>query len=219
MGRFRLIVADPPWLFADSLPKGENKPKRGAAQQYAVLGVDALCALPVSEVAAADALLALWCPGALLADGLKVMEAWGFTHKQVWPWLKVSKKCVIPEDDGELPYNLKKEVVHPGRMAFGMGRLGRGCSEVALVGSRGKIQQHVKARNVRGVVFGPVSKHSAKPEQLQDKLERIIPGGLRLELFARRDRTPWICVGDEAPATIGEDIRDSMRWLARAVQT
>jgi len=219
MGAFRLIVADPPWKFDDSLPKGENKPKRGAEQQYPVLSVDALCDLPVEAVVAPEAMLGLWCPGALIANGLRVMDAWGFVHKQIWPWIKTSKASEIPEDDGELPYVVKKGLYCPGRMAFGMGRYGRGCSEVALVGARGRVQPLVVARNVRAIVFGPVLRHSAKPEQFQDKLERILPEGLKLELFARRDRKPWVCVGDEAPATIGEDIRASMRWLARAVKS
>ena len=35
-------------------------------------------ALPVAEIAAEPSHLYLWVPNALLAEGLAVMEAWGF---------------------------------------------------------------------------------------------------------------------------------------------
>lgn len=193
MIRYRVIVADPPWAFGDRLTMSDTR--RGAESQYSTLTVETICALPVRAVAEDDALLALWCPSALILDGTaaRVVEAWGFQGKQLWTWCKTTKT---------------------GRMAFGMGRLGRNCTEHAILATRGRIYQHVVGRSEQTAFLHPTLPHSAKPETLQDQLERMIPGGRRLELFARRIRSRWTCVGDQCPATEGQDIRE---WFARRV--
>ena len=55
--------------------------------------------------------------------------------------------------------------------------------------------------------------HSQKPEDLQDSLELMFPERNKLEIFARRHRPGWNCIGNEAPMTLGEDIRDSIDEL------
>jgi len=46
-------------------------------------------------------------------------------------------------------------------------------------------------------------------------LEKMFPGEEhhKIELFARRDKTGWTCVGNESPSTPGEDIRVSIDRL------
>jgi N6-adenosine-specific RNA methylase IME4 len=109
--RFDVIVADPPWQFSDKLTMSDVK--RGAEANYqGVLDLAAICELPVKRVAADNALLALWCPSSMIADGLDVMRAWGFEQKQIYTWLKGSAA---------------------DKLAFGMGRYFRGCTEHALI--------------------------------------------------------------------------------------
>ena len=43
--------------------------------------LDDIAALPVPQIVTPTAHLYLWCPNALLPDGLAVMKAWGFTYK------------------------------------------------------------------------------------------------------------------------------------------
>ena len=50
--------------------------------------------------------------------------------------------------------------------------------------------------------------HSQKPEAFQDHVEKCFPGPY-LELFARRVRPGWTCLGDECPGD-ERDIRDSL---------
>jgi len=185
---YRLIVCDPPWAFGDKLTMSDVA--RGASSNYATLDLDAICALPVDALADDDALLALWVPSSMVGDGLRVMEAWGFAQKQVWVWTKTSKA--------------------KSGLAFGMGRLGRNCHEIAIIGTRGKISRHVSSKSERTVILAPALPHSQKPEEFQTRLERLIPGGRRLELFSRRQRFGWTCWGNEAPATMGRDIREVM---------
>lgn len=189
---FKIIVADPPWSFGDKLSKMKDQTQRGADSHYSTLDLPAILALPVAQIADDAALLGLWVPSSMLRDGLDVMSAWGFEQKQVWTWVKQSKS---------------------GKMACGMGRLARNATENMLVGVRGRIYADLADRSTRNVFHAPNEGHSRKPDIVQDALDRMFPTGRRLEMFARRDRPGWTCVGNEAPGTRGEDIRGSLERL------
>lgn len=198
--KFRVIVADCPWAFGDKLTMSDVK--RGAASNYPVLDIEALKALRVSDVALDDAVLAHWVPDSLLADGLAVMNAWGFRQTQVWTWVKTSKGDQRGALGGDIPDDLA--------LAFGMGRLARAACEHLLVGVRGSPYKHLQNKSTRNVFLHPATKHSQKPESVQDALERMFPEGPWLELFARRVRPGWTCLGNELT---GRDIREDLAHL------
>ena len=50
--------------------------------------VDEIAALPVDQLAADDSHLHLWVPNAFLFQAKDVMEAWGFTYKTNFIWVK-----------------------------------------------------------------------------------------------------------------------------------
>ena len=193
--KFGVILADPPWKFSDNLKyEKRDKTVRGANFMYPTLNLAEIRALPVQELSADNALCGIWVPSAFLKAGLDVLEAWGFTYKQLWVWGKRSKS-------------------DPTRLAFGMGRLARNCHEPLLVGTRGKYTKHLRNHSQRNLFMHPTMKHSEKPESVQDSLDLMFPQWDKLELFARRPRPGWTCIGNEAPATHGEDIRDSVSNL------
>lgn len=179
--KFNVIVADCPWSFSDKLTM--NSVRRGAEANYNTMSLEELKALPVSEWSSENAILALWVPSSLIQDGLDVMKAWGFIQKQIYTWVKTSKN---------------------GNLGFGMGRHFRGCTEHALIGTRGKINP--KSKSERNCDLSLSLPHSQKPELLQDRLEKMYDGPF-LELFARRSRNGWTCVGNECPDTPSQDIR------------
>lgn len=118
------------------------------------------------------------------------------------------------------PHSDHQEIIVDLPLVFGMGRLARSCKETFLVGVRGKkLYRYVKNKGIRDVFFAPAGRHSEKPECFQDALDEMFPEGNRLEMFARRAREgecftrDWTCVGNECPATPGEDIRDSLKRL------
>lgn len=188
--RFGVIVADPPWSFNDKL-KYSGTVKRSADSHYPTLNLTEIKHLPISEIADDNALLALWVPSAFLVAGLDIMQAWGFEYKQLWVWGKTSKK-------------------NPLHLAFGMGRLARNCHEPLLIGVRGNYTKSLQDHSQRNLFMHPSTKHSQKPESIQASLEKMFPDWQKLEIFARRDRTGWTCIGNEAPGTFGEDVRDSI---------
>ena len=84
--RFATILADPPWRFTNKT--GKIAPEHRRLSRYGTLSLDAIIALPVEQIAASTAHLYLWCPNALLPEGLAVMKAWGFIYKSNIVWHK-----------------------------------------------------------------------------------------------------------------------------------
>jgi len=96
-GKYRTIVADPPWEVGDfpawfmeerrsqrELALGENP------TPYSTLGLDEIRALPVHEIAAPEAHLYLWTTASFLRDAYGVAEAWGFEPMYPLVWCKES---------------------------------------------------------------------------------------------------------------------------------
>src|SRR3979490_3235409 len=114
--RFSTVLADPPWQFANRT--GKIAPEHRRLSRYGTLTLDTISAIPIEQVAGPTAHLYLWCPNALLPEGLAVMKAWGFTYKSNLIWHKVRK-------DG-------------GSEGRGVGFYFRNVTEVILFGVRGK---------------------------------------------------------------------------------
>ena len=75
LGRFAVILADPPWRLEcgwESI-RTEN--------HYPTMELSAICALPVADLAYRDCALFLWSPSASLADAMAVIDAWDFEYK------------------------------------------------------------------------------------------------------------------------------------------
>src|SRR3954470_18344127 len=87
--RFSTILADPPWQFINRT--GKMAPEHRRLSRYGTMDTARICSLPVAEIAAPVAHLYPWVPNALLPDGLRVMEAWGFAYKANIVWHKIRK--------------------------------------------------------------------------------------------------------------------------------
>ncbi len=239
MARFDLIVADPCWSFSDKLTMSSTK--RGSASQYDVLTDQDIINLDVKSIASDDALLVLWVPSSKLQVGLDTMRSWNFTQTQTFIWVKHKKEPLgllikslkewakgtilggrdpnLEEFVSLLSGELKEVIELIGDfdinniLSFYMGRAFRQTHEIALIGKKGNIYKHLQNKSQRSVLLDVNSKHSSKPEGLQDRLDLMFPTVSKLELFARRDRPGWDCVGNENKSTFGQDIRDSIERL------
>lgn len=237
--KFSIVVADCPWSFSDKLQHSDVK--RGAAANYNTMTISDIAALPVKDHCHPDgAVLCLWVPSSLLAEGLEIMKAWGFVQKQTYIWNKSKKDMFSPlleELVLEWKKNAKKGSVKNFftdfplsdvkkffttassminkqlLLSFGMGRLFRNCHEICLIGtSNNKIYKQLQNKSQRSVCFAPNLKHSAKPEDLQDSLDIMFPDVEgKLEIFARRERKGWQCLGNEVGDKL--DIRDALDKL------
>ncbi|MBB5280485.1 MT-A70 family methyltransferase [Pacificimonas flava] len=173
---FGTILADPPWQFQNRT--GKVAPEHRRLARYGTMGLDDICALPVADIAADPAHLYLWVPNALLPDGLRVMEAWGFTYKSNLIWRKIRK-------DG-------------GSDGRGVGFYFRNVTEMLLFGVRGKNARTLQpGRSQVNYMESRKREHSRKPDEQYDLIEAC-SWGPRIELFSRGKRKGWSVWGDQA---------------------
>jgi N6-adenosine-specific RNA methylase IME4 len=93
--RFATILADPPWQFTNKT--GKVAPEHKRLSRYRTLTFEEIKSLPVDHIAKERAHLYLWCPNALLPEGLAVMKAWGFAYKSNIVWHKIRKDALTAE--------------------------------------------------------------------------------------------------------------------------
>jgi N6-adenosine-specific RNA methylase IME4 len=173
--RFGAIVADPPWRFRNRT--GKVAPEHRRLARYGTLTLEEIAALPVAGVAAERSHLYLWVPNALLAEGLAVMAAWGYTYKSNLVWHKV-------RGDG-------------GSDGRGVGFYFRNVTELVLFGARGGLRTLAPARRQVNLFQSRKREHSRKPDEQYGLIESCSPGGY-LELFGRGTRPGWTVWGNQA---------------------
>lgn len=172
--RFGTILMDPPWRFSNRT--GKMAPEHKRLRRYSTMSMDEIRELPVARYAKAQSHIYLWCPNALLADGLSFLDAWGYTYKTNIVWYKVRK-------DG-------------GPDGRGVGFYFRNVTELVLFGVRGSLRTLAPGRRQVNLLSTRKREHSRKPDELYDIIEQCSPGPY-LELFARQRRPNWTQWGDE----------------------
>ena len=173
---FGTILADPPWQFINKT--GKIAPEHKRLSRYGTMKLPDIKALPVDDLAAPTSHLYLWCPNAMLPDGLAVMEAWGFSYKSNIVWHKIRK-------DG-------------GPDGRGVGFYFRNVTELVLFGVRGKNARTLKlGRTQVNFLATRKREHSRKPDEIYPIIEGCSRGP-RIELFARGQKEGWSCWGDQA---------------------
>ena len=174
--KFATVMADPPWRFTNRT--GKVGPEHRRLSRYETLSLDEICDLGVADHMEETAHCYLWVPNALLPDGLKVLEAWGFQYKSNLIWHKVRK-------DG-------------GSDGRGVGFYFRNVTEVVLFGVRGKKARTLApARSQVNLFSTRKREHSRKPDEQYGIIEKCSPGPF-LELFGRGVRSGWTVWGNQA---------------------
>jgi N6-adenosine-specific RNA methylase IME4 len=187
--RFATILADPPWQFTNKT--GKVAPEHRRLARYCTMTLDEIMALPVEDLSAPTAHLYLWCPNALLPEGLAVMKAWGFSYKSNIVWHKVRK-------DG-------------GSDGRGVGFYFRNVTELLLFGVRGKSARTLAPGRRQVNLFATRKReHSRKPDEQYAIIEACSPVPY-IELFARGTRRGWATWGDQAD----DDYRPTWKTYAR----
>lgn len=159
--KFSTIYADPPWKYSNQATRASTD------NHYRTMTVDDICALPIRDIADANAHLHLWTTNAFLFEAKRVMEAWGFEYKSVFVWVK-------PQ--------------------MGIGNYWRVSHEFMLFGIRGKCPFLDRAQ--MSWLKSPRGRHSSKPDEIRTIIEKVSPGP-RLELFARALYPGWFGWGNE----------------------
>jgi len=172
--RYKTILADPPWQFANRT--GKMAPEHKRLKRYGTLSFQEIEEIPVQLVAASTSHLYLWVPNALLEEGLAVLKAWGFQYKTNIIWHKIRK-------DG-------------GPDGRGVGFYFRNTTEMVLFGVRGHLRTLAPGRRQVNIIKTMKREHSRKPDELYEIIEQCSSGPY-LELFARGKREGWDQWGNE----------------------
>lgn len=174
---YQTILADPPWRFTNRT--GKVAPEHKRLNRYGTLSLEEICEIPTSIIANKNSHLYLWVPNALLIEGIKVLEAWGFKYKSNLVWHKVRK-------DG-------------GPDGRGVGFYFRNTTELILFGTRGNMRTLQPGRSQVNIIRTQKQEHSRKPDELYEIIEKCSPGPY-LEIFARGARPGWDVFGNQAEA-------------------
>jgi N6-adenosine-specific RNA methylase IME4 len=173
---FPTILADPPWRFQNRT--GKMAPEHRRLSRYDTMTLEDIIALPIENLAAKTSHLYLWVPNALLPEGLRVMDSWGFQYKGNIVWHKVRK-------DG-------------GPDGRGVGFYFRNTTELVLFGVRGKEARTLApGRSQVNIIRTQKREHSRKPDELYKIIEACSRGPY-LELFARGSRSGWETWGNQS---------------------
>lgn len=171
-GKYPVVYADPPWPYDFSLDSSDD-----IENHYQPLSVPDIVDLEcegrsVRDLFAEDCVLFLWATSPKLPEALNVMRAWGFTYKSSIVWHK---------------------------SGLGMGYWARIDHELLLVGTRGNPGCPPPEARETSVVFSEKLEHSRKPSVFRERIERMFPGALRVELFGRGTAPDgWTFWGNEA---------------------
>lgn len=164
--RYPVLLADPPWRY--EFAESES---RAIENQYPSMALDDICALPVGDVTTDDAILFLWVTSPKLAEGLRVVAAWGFTYRTCMVWVKDR---------------------------IGMGYYARQKHELLLIATKGRIPAPAPGDRPPSVVTAPMAEHSEKPVEFHAIIAAMYPDLPRLEMFARRPVEGWDAWGNQA---------------------
>jgi len=173
-GMYRVVYADPPWLYGDSAPTSDGSLGK-AERHYPGMTIEELCKLPVASHVLPDAVLFLWCTSPMLLTNpgpREVIEAWGFEYKTGAVWDKVL---------GNFGHYFHVQHEH------------------LLVCTRGSCLPDAPTPQPKSVQTERRSDvHSAKPESFRKIIEKLYIYGPFLELFGRERVEGWDVFGNDA---------------------
>ena len=197
---YQLIYVDPPWQYG-------NKISNGAAENhYSTMSLAELKRLPIWDVAAEDAVLAMWYTGTHTEEAIELAEAWGFRIRTMkgFTWVKLNQyaerrfnKAIA---EGELvDFNDFLSMLNSETRMNG-GNYTRANTEDLLIATRGIGFERVSA-SIKQVVYSCLGEHSEKPWEVRRRLELLYGDVERVELFARDTWPGWDRWGNQCESS------------------
>ncbi len=163
--------------------------------------------LPVWDLAADDAVLAMWFTGTHTREAIELAEAWGFKVRTMkgFTWVKfnpLSEKHInkaLQAGRVEDFYDFLDLLNAQTRMNGG--NYTRANTEDLLIATRGNGLER-KCASIKQVIYSPLGEHSRKPAEARFRLEKLYGDVPRIELFSRCGAPGWDHWGNqsESPA-------------------
>ncbi|SJX63225.1 related to IME4-positive transcription factor for IME2 [Sporisorium reilianum f. sp. reilianum] len=198
LGKFDIILADPPWDIHMSLP-------------YGTMSDDDMRSMPV-PVLQDEGLIFLWTTGRAMELGRELLAHWGYTRIDELIWVKVgqTQRLIRTGRTGHHLNHTKEHCLVGAKVRSATG-------ESSAVDSKpipGSTQQYIGSRAAgvppplpdwmhcginADVIVSEVRDTSRKPDELYSIIERLCPGGRKVELFGRKHniRRGWLTLGNQ----------------------
>ena len=174
---YDVIVADPPWMYSGSPTKWG-----AAGKEYPLMEDEEIFSLDVADRLSDRGVLFLWATGPKLHTAMHAIERWGLHYRGIaFVWVKTKQDGTPIGAQG-----VKPSIVKP-------------TTELVLAASkvRSGRSMPLASESIVQTVLAPRTRHSEKPDAVQERIEIMYPAAKRLELFARRERPGWDCWGNE----------------------
>ena len=208
--KYALIYADPAWEYGNTISNG------AATNHYGTMKLIDMKRLPVWELAAEDAVLAMWFTGTHTREAIELAEAWGFKVRTMkgFTWVKFNPLAEQHINKALASGNVEDfydflELLN-GQTKMNGGNYTRANTEDLLIATRGKGLERLSA-SVKQVIYSPLGEHSAKPEEARFRLEKLYGDVPRIELFSRCGAPGWHHWGNQAESS---DVELLPGWVA-----
>lgn len=179
---FQTIVVDPPWPY----PEGFNGWGSRRPIPYPAMSIDEIASLPIRDVLAREGYVFLWTTNRWLGNAFGVLQTWGLAYRQTLTWCKPDVGGLGGMFGTNIEFVLVAQNIRPGTNAHGKRTQGKRVSTSWFTWPKGA--------------------HSEKPGDFYALVEQVSPGPYA-DVFARRVRPGWCCIGNEID---GRDVREAL---------
>lgn len=196
LGKFDVILADPPWDIHMSLP-------------YGTMSDNDMRAMPV-PLLQEEGLIFLWTTGRSMELGRELLALWGYTRVDELIWVKIgqTQRLIRTGRTGHHLNHTKEHCLVGAKLRIAS------TPTIQSVPVTGSSQRYVGARAAgvlpplpswvhkgidADVIVSEVRDTSRKPDELYAIIERLCPGGRKIELFGRKHNTRrgWLTLGNQ----------------------
>jgi len=177
MKKYQIIYADPPWTYRSKECLAKTSILNGKLNtHYKTMSLKEIKNLKIKNIADNNCLLFLWVVSPMLDNGIDLMKSWGFKYSTI-------------------AFIWHKQKTNPGSYTMSE------C-EICIVGKKNRIPTPRGIRNARQFLSKMRTRHSAKPKEIEKRIEKMFPTQNKIELFAREKTKGWDVWGNEVESDI-----------------
>lgn len=225
-GKIQVWKVDCPWHYAQRPTHSKTKFGGGTTTQYPTMKDKELLTICdyIRENSAPDAAMFSWCTAPRMLLGLFFILRCGFrVSTKAFAWEKVNADGSPATGPGAYTASNTEDVMEgvfdpnmeiPDTFKEWLEYLEANPEALeemqdCYLGVRGSFTPDNQGgrRMLNQVIRAPRGVHSAKPEEAFHRIEAMFPNAVKCELFARKRRPGWICIGNEID---GLDVRAAL---------